>query len=57
MYRMQNRIEAEGGRLLRVLFLRRHAMPLDSRSAGERSAGVLLLALANLLKPDDSRMG
>jgi hypothetical protein len=43
MYWMQNPVEAEGGRLLRVLFLQGHAMPVYSRSAGEQSAGVLLL--------------
>src|SRR5580693_3925114 len=40
---MQNFVEAEGRRLLRVLFVRRRAMSVDSRSAGERSTGVLLL--------------
>jgi hypothetical protein len=43
MYRMQSLVEAEGGRLLRVLLLRGHAMPVDSRSAGDRFAGVVLL--------------
>src|SRR5271168_123770 len=33
---MQNPAEAEGGRLLRVLFLRGRAVPADSGSAGER---------------------
>src|SRR5580700_2656081 len=38
---MQNSVEAEGRRLLRVLFVRRRAMSVDSRSAGERSTGVI----------------
>src|SRR5258708_7536773 len=50
MYRMQNPVEAEGGRLLRVLFLRGHAMPVDTRSAGERPAGVLLLIERSLIR-------
>jgi hypothetical protein len=40
---MQSPVEAEGGRLLRVLLLRGHAVPADSRSAGDRFAGVVLL--------------
>jgi hypothetical protein len=50
MYRMQNPVEAEGGRLLRVLFLRGNAMPADARSAGERPAGVLLLMERSLIR-------
>src|ERR1700722_2357470 len=46
---MQNSVEAEGRRLLRVLFVRRRAMPVDSRSAGERSTGVLLLIKRSLI--------
>ena len=40
---MQNSVEAEDGRLLRVLFLRGRAMSVDLRRAGEGFAGVLLL--------------
>jgi hypothetical protein len=39
---MQNPAEAEGGRLLRVLFLRGRSMPADSGSAGERQRDKLL---------------
>jgi hypothetical protein len=46
---MQNSVEAEGRRLLRVLFVRRRAMSVDSRSAGERSTGVLLLIKMSLI--------
>jgi mercuric ion binding protein len=46
---MQNSVEAEGRRLLRVLFVRRRAMSVDSRSAGERSTGVLLLIKRSLI--------
>jgi hypothetical protein len=39
---MQKPAEAEGGRLLRVLFLRGRAVPADSRSTGERRRDKLL---------------
>jgi hypothetical protein len=54
MYGMQNPVEAEGGRLLRVLFLRGHAMPVDTRSAGERPDGVLLLIERSLIRQSRS---
>ena len=40
---MQNPVEAKSGGLLRVLFLREHAVSADSGSATGRSASVLLL--------------
>ena len=46
---MQNSVEAEGRRLLRVLFLRGHAMPVDTRSTGERPDGVRLLIKRSLI--------
>jgi hypothetical protein len=39
---MQNPAEAEGGRLLRVLFSRGRSMPADSGSPGERQRDKLL---------------
>jgi hypothetical protein len=41
MCRMQKPAETEGGRLLRVLFLRGRSMPADSGSAGERQRKLL----------------
>jgi hypothetical protein len=39
---MQNPAEAEGGRMLRVLFLRGRSMPADSGSVGARQRDELL---------------
>src|ERR1700731_3261025 len=51
---MQNSVEAEGRRLLRVLFVRRRVMSVDSRSAGERSTDVIA---ADRMSPVDGLCG
>jgi hypothetical protein len=49
MHRLRNKTEAEGGGLLRVLFLRHRALPAYTGRPLGRAGGGFLLCVARLL--------